>query len=103
MPIIYEGVADKLEAFEHILRDEAIEAGEVAYMADDLLDLPVLSRVGLSAAPADAADDVRARVDWVGSVRGGAGAARELIEAILRAQGHWDDLLQAYTAEHPAR
>ena len=55
-------------------------------MGDDLLDLPVLARVGLSAAPADAAPEVRARVDWVSTRGGGRGAVRELIELVLRAQ-----------------
>lgn len=99
MPIIYQGVADKREAFERILTEEEMDAAEVAYMADDLLDLPVLGRVGLSAAPADAVPEVRARVDWVSAAPGGAGAARDLIELVLRAQGRWDPLLQAYAAK----
>jgi 3-deoxy-D-manno-octulosonate 8-phosphate phosphatase (KDO 8-P phosphatase) len=55
--------------------------------------------VGLSAAPADAADEVRARVHWVSRVRGGQGAARELIELILREQGRWEGILSAYLRE----
>ena len=62
---------------------------EVAFMGDDLLDLPVLNRVGLSAAPADAVADVRERVDWVSQAPGGRGAVRELVELVLRAQGRW--------------
>ncbi|MDE3156823.1 MAG: hypothetical protein KGN76_17115 [Acidobacteriota bacterium] len=103
MPIIYQGVSDKLEAFGQILAEEGLDAAEVAYMADDLLDLPVLGRVGLSAAPANAAPDVRARVDWVSEAPGGAGAARQFIEAVLQAQGLWDGVLHTYLAEHPAR
>ena len=72
----------------------------VAYMGDDLLDLPVLARVGLSAAPADAAAEVRERVDWVSAVAGGRGAARELIEVVLRAQERWDDVLRQYFPRH---
>ena len=56
-------------------------------------------RVGLSAAPADAAPEVRARVDWVSRHAGGDGAARELVELILRAQGRWDALLREYLGE----
>ena len=59
-------------------------------MGDDLLDLPVLARVGLAAAPADAAPEVRARVHWVSRYGGGRGAVREFIELILRARGRWD-------------
>ncbi len=68
-------------------------------MGDDVLDLPVLLRVGLSAAPADAVADVRARVHWVSGHRGGDGAARELIEVILKAQHKWNDLIAGYLAE----
>jgi len=68
-------------------------------MGDDILDLPVLSRVGLATAPADAAEDVRTRVHWVSQAKGGAGAARELIELILRAQDRWDSIVATYMAE----
>jgi 3-deoxy-D-manno-octulosonate 8-phosphate phosphatase (KDO 8-P phosphatase) len=68
-------------------------------MGDDLLDLPVLSQVGLSAAPADAAPEVLSRVDWVSHCGGGQGAVRELVETLLRAQGKWDALLQGYLPE----
>ena len=81
-----------------ICRQAGLEDSAVAYMGDDLLDLPVLSRVGLSAAPADAAPEVRASVDWVSPSGGGRGAARELIELVLRAQGRWDDVVQQYGA-----
>jgi 3-deoxy-D-manno-octulosonate 8-phosphate phosphatase (KDO 8-P phosphatase) len=64
-------------------------------MGDDLLDLQVLGRVGLSAAPADAATDVRQRVDWVSAARGGAGAARELIELVLQARGLWPPIAES--------
>jgi hypothetical protein len=73
-------------------------------MGDDLLDLPVLVRVGLSAAPADADPEVRSRVQWVSARRGGEGAVRELIELVLKAQGHWDRLVAHYagTEAHPS-
>jgi 3-deoxy-D-manno-octulosonate 8-phosphate phosphatase (KDO 8-P phosphatase) len=95
--IVLQGVPSKLAAYEQILRDARVEDGAVAYMGDDLLDLPVLARVGLSAAPADAAPEVRERVDWVSAAGGGRGAARELIELVLRAQQRWDDVLRQYT------
>ena len=77
-------------------RDARVADADVAYMGDDLLDLPVLTRVGLSAAPADAAPEVRERVDWVSTAGGGRGAARELVELVLRAQQRWDDVLRQY-------
>jgi 3-deoxy-D-manno-octulosonate 8-phosphate phosphatase (KDO 8-P phosphatase) len=94
--IVEQGVKSKLAAYEQIIRDAKVEDAEVAYMGDDLLDLQVLGRVGLSAAPADAAADVRERVDWVSTAAGGRGAARELVELVLRAQQRWDDVLRQH-------
>jgi 3-deoxy-D-manno-octulosonate 8-phosphate phosphatase (KDO 8-P phosphatase) len=94
--IVSQGVADKLASYERIVRDNGLDDDSVAYMGDDLLDLPVLERAGLSAAPADAAAEVRAKVDWVSQSPGGRGAARELIELVLRAQNRWDDIVQQY-------
>ncbi len=94
--IVSQGVANKLTAYEQILRTAGLEDEAVAYMGDDLLDLPVLSRAGLSAAPADAVEEVRARVDWVSQAPGGRGAVRDLVELVLRAQQRWDDVLQQY-------
>jgi 3-deoxy-D-manno-octulosonate 8-phosphate phosphatase (KDO 8-P phosphatase) len=97
--LLRQGVAGKLDEYGKIVGELAIADAQVAYMGDDLLDLPVLGRVGLSAAPSDAAGEVRSRVHWVSASRGGDGAARELIELILRAQNAWDPLLAAYLAE----
>jgi len=96
--LVHQGVGSKLETYEHILADAGVDDDRVAYMGDDLLDLPVLSRVGFAAAPADAVDDVRSRVHWVSAARGGDGAARELIEVLLRAHDKWDGLLASYLA-----
>ena len=98
--LVHNGVPiNKLETYEDILRQQAVTDAEVAYMGDDVLDLPVLGRAGLSAAPADAVDEVRTRVDWVSQNGGGRGAARELVELILRAQGKWEPLVAAFVAE----
>ena len=97
--IVEQGVKSKLKAYEQIARDVRIADADIAYMGDDLLDLPVLARVGLSAAPADAAPEVRDRVDWVSSHGGGRGAVRELIELVLRAQRRWDDVLRQYVSQ----
>ncbi len=96
--LLHQGVASKLETYEQIADELLLDDEQIAYMGDDILDLPVLSRVGLSTAPADAADDVRARVHWVSQKMGGAGAARELIEMVLRAQDRWDSILATYLA-----
>ena len=99
--LVYQGVASKLETFEQIVGDVCEDDEEVAYMGDDLVDLPVLARAGLAAAPADAAPDVRSRVDWVSAAKGGDGAARDLIELVLRAQGRWKSIIAAYVEEEP--
>lgn len=87
---------DKREPFQALLSERGLDAGEVAYMGDDLLDLPVLARVGLSAAPRDAAPDVLSRVHWVSHQPGGRGAVRELVELLLRAQQSWDAIVARY-------
>ena len=94
--LVHQGVPSKLDTYEQIADSLMLDDDEIAYMGDDILDLPVLARVGLAAAPADAAADVRSRVHWVAAARGGAGAARELIELILQAQGRWDSVLATY-------
>jgi 3-deoxy-D-manno-octulosonate 8-phosphate phosphatase (KDO 8-P phosphatase) len=97
--IVHQGVLKKLEGYERIVADARLADAEVAYMGDDIVDLAVLARVGLSAAPADAVDEVRSTVDWVSSAQGGRGAARELIETVLRAQDRWDAIVASYAGE----
>ena len=94
--IVAQGVKSKLASYDQILREAALEDAAVAYMGDDLLDLPVISRVGLSGAPADAAPEVRQRVDWVSPSGGGRGAVREFIELVLRAQDRWERVTREY-------
>ena len=96
--IVTQGATDKSTAYAEILRQSGLDDAAVAFMGDDLLDLPVLGKVGLSAAPADAAPEVRERVDWVSQSGGGRGAVRELIELVLRAQQRWDAIVQQYGA-----
>ncbi|HXI28954.1 MAG TPA: HAD hydrolase family protein [Vicinamibacterales bacterium] len=96
--LVHQGVSSKLETYDQIADSLLLDDDQIAYMGDDVLDLPVLSRVGLATAPADAADDVRTRVHWVSGRRGGDGAARELIETILRAQDRWDSIIATYMA-----
>ena len=94
--LVYQSVANKLDTYEQIVGDLCEDDAEVAYMGDDIVDLGVLERVGLSAAPADAVEEVRARVHWVSRAPGGRGAVRQLIEVVLRAQGRWETILAAY-------
>jgi 3-deoxy-D-manno-octulosonate 8-phosphate phosphatase (KDO 8-P phosphatase) len=96
MAIVEQGTQEKLVVYERLLADHRLRDAEVAYMGDDLLDLPVLRRVGLSACPADAVQEVRDAVDWVSQSAGGRGAARELIELVLRARGAWPALVSPF-------
>jgi 3-deoxy-D-manno-octulosonate 8-phosphate phosphatase (KDO 8-P phosphatase) len=95
--LLRHGVASKLQAYEQILDEKHMDDEQVAYMGDDILDLPVLVRAGLAAAPADARDEVRLRAHWVSAASGGRGAARELVEVILRAQGKWEAIVRELT------
>jgi 3-deoxy-D-manno-octulosonate 8-phosphate phosphatase (KDO 8-P phosphatase) len=94
--IVVQGVQTKLDGYQRIVADAGIADDVVAYMGDDLLDLPVLARVGLAAAPADAAPEVRERVHLVSTAPGGRGAVREMIEVVLKAQQRWDQILRRY-------
>jgi 3-deoxy-D-manno-octulosonate 8-phosphate phosphatase (KDO 8-P phosphatase) len=90
MSVVRQGARDKAEALREILQSERLRAEEVAYLGDDINDLPVLGQVGLSAAPADAPFEVRAQAFMVLSAAGGRGCLREFIEAILRARGDFE-------------
>jgi 3-deoxy-D-manno-octulosonate 8-phosphate phosphatase (KDO 8-P phosphatase) len=94
--IVVQGAANKLTGYEQILAEHGLTDDQVGYMGDDLQDLPVLRRAGFSAAPADAAREVRDAVQWVSASGGGHGAARECIEHVLRAQGLWRTAVSDY-------
>ncbi|MBK8980464.1 MAG: HAD hydrolase family protein [Planctomycetes bacterium] len=87
------GHLDKLPVFEEMLHSQGVEAEEVACIGDDLLDLPMLARAGVSIAPANARPEVRERVHLVTQCRGGEGAVREVVELLLRARGAWDRIV----------
>jgi len=93
MSIVRQGVADKGAAFREILASEGLAPHEVAYMGDDVNDLPVITEAGLSAAPADAPLEVKAQAFMITDRRGGQGCLREFLEAILRARGDWERLV----------
>ena len=90
---------DKDTAFTAFLAEHAATPERVAYAGDDLLDLPVIRRCGLSFAPADAVPEVRQRVHRVLGSSGGRGAVREMCELVLRARGHWDELVAHLLAD----
>jgi 3-deoxy-D-manno-octulosonate 8-phosphate phosphatase (KDO 8-P phosphatase) len=96
--LVYQGVASKIDTYDQMVGDVCVDDEQVAYMGDDVVDLAVLERVGLAAAPADAVDEVRSRVHWVSRRGGGDGAVRELIELILQAQNLWEGVIVSYLA-----
>jgi 3-deoxy-D-manno-octulosonate 8-phosphate phosphatase (KDO 8-P phosphatase) len=91
--LIFDGVRDKTSVLELISKRTGLPAEDIAFVGDDLIDLPLLKRVGLSIAVADAHETVIENVDMVTSKKGGAGAVREVCEAILKAQGLWSKVL----------
>jgi len=86
---VYQHRATKLGALDEIMQTTGASANEVAYIGDDLPDLPVLQRVGLAVAVANAAPEVKRAAHFVTTRSGGEGAVREVIELIVKAQGKW--------------
>ena len=93
---VHQGIQDKLAVFAEILRGENLTEDEAAYVGDDVIDLPVMRRCGLAIAVANARAEVKQTAHFVTEHRGGDGAARDAIEFILRAQGSFDRVLEAY-------
>ena len=91
--------ADKLPIVQSLLKRLGLEWGQAAFLSDDLADIPVLRRVGLPVAVANAAPEVREIASWRTGRRGGEGAVREFSEALLRARGDWDAVLEGYLRE----
>jgi 3-deoxy-D-manno-octulosonate 8-phosphate phosphatase (KDO 8-P phosphatase) len=90
------GKTEKLRAFEKLLEESGLKPEQAAFMGDDLYDLPVLKRAGISACPSDAVKEVKNICDYICKARGGRGAVRELAEIILKAQGKWKALVAEY-------
>lgn len=90
----YHGISDKKTVFEKILAEHQLDAAEVAYIGDDINDLPILIRCGLGATPQDGHDTVKKHVDLVLDKKGGEGALRALADLILKAQGHYDQMIE---------
>lgn len=93
---VHQRIDDKIPVWDHLLEKYHRLPGQIAMMGDDLTDLPLLMRAGLSIAVADAVEEVRSRVDYVTHHTGGRGAVREAVELILRAKGQYDAELKRY-------
>ncbi len=94
--IVRQGAGNKLEALQSILDEVGMTAEQTCYIGDDLPDLPVIRKVGLGVAVADACQEVRESAHFVTKTPGGHGAVRETVEMILKAQLRWEDLIQSY-------
>jgi YrbI family 3-deoxy-D-manno-octulosonate 8-phosphate phosphatase len=93
---VYQRVLDKRSFFEELLPDLGLEAGEIAVLGDDIVDIPLFRRVGAAFAVPEAPLEVRREAHYVTRHPGGRGAAREMIEMILKAQGKWDGAMARY-------
>lgn len=93
---VYQKAFNKKEVFEKILKKNRLSSQEVAYLGDDIVDIPVLKRVGFSSAVANALDVVKENVDYVTKNKGGDGAVREICDMILKAQGRWPEIAAKY-------
>ena len=98
LEIVRQGFEDKLPAALQLIDELGCNLEQVCYIGDDLPDLPVIRRVGLGVAVADASPDVRRAADYVTQLPGGQGAVREIIEVMLKGKKRWDDLIRKYVS-----
>ncbi len=96
MNYVYQGHIEKIPILEEIMREGKLRADEIAYAGDDLTDVVVMHRVGLAIAVANARPEVKRQAHHVTQAVGGEGAAREIVELILDAQGYWAEILEHY-------
>ncbi len=92
--LVYEGVRDKGALLDQIVEATGFRSEEIAFVGDDLPDLPIMRKVGFSVAVADAHECVIEEADMVTRAKGGAGSVREVCEKILKSQGCWEKLME---------
>ena len=93
---VIQGAEDKLAALREVMLKTGVREDEIAFVGDDLNDLPVLRRVGFACAPADAVAEVKQVAELVTKAPGGKGCAREVAEKILKAQDRWAGIVEKY-------
>lgn len=96
MTYVFQGHIEKIPIYEQIIADAKVTPTEIAYVGDDLTDIVIMRRVGLSFATANAREEVKRSAHAVTTASGGSGAVREVIELLLKARGAWDSLLKKY-------
>ena len=94
---VRQGAHNKIEAFDELLSESDVAPSEVAYVGDDVADIPLMHRSGFAVAVADATEDTREAAHYVTHLPGGFGAVREVCELILKAQGRWAELMKRYS------
>lgn len=93
---VYQRCHIKSVAYEHLIEKMGISGKEVAYVGDDIVDIPIFKRVALSVAVADATEETKAEAMLVTKNRGGMGAVREVCDLILKSNGKWKELIDEY-------
>ncbi len=93
---IYQNIHNKIEAYQEIMNENGLADHQVGYVGDDLVDLPVLRRVGFAAVVSDSIDEIKPFADYITQRDGGKGAVREIIEFILKSQGKWKEVTARY-------
>jgi len=93
---VYQKALNKIEVYKTIIAQRNLEDKEVGFVGDDLVDLPVLRKVGFSAAVPDAVPEVKEIVDYITTKKGGEGAVREICELLLKAQNKWEAVTEKY-------
>jgi YrbI family 3-deoxy-D-manno-octulosonate 8-phosphate phosphatase len=98
LEVVRQGVKDKLAEVEAIAASLGLQPEQLAYVGDDLPDVPAIRYAGLGIAVADAPEEVRNAADYVTSVAGGRGAVREVVELLLKNTGRWESVIEIYMA-----
>jgi len=98
---LHQGAANKLETCERLLRKLDLRFDQLLYLGDDLPDLAPMRRAAISAAPGDAAGEVREAAKWKLECRGGDGAFRETVERLLRERGDWESIIKDFESGKP--
>jgi 3-deoxy-D-manno-octulosonate 8-phosphate phosphatase (KDO 8-P phosphatase) len=93
---LYQGAREKLASYEKIIKKHSLQDEEVCFIGDDIIDIPVMKRVGFPVAVADAHEDILPFAIYQTDLKGGQGAVREAIDLIIKAQGKWDQLMKRY-------
>jgi len=93
---VFQGILNKLDFFQQFITERGLSPEVVAYIGDDVVDIPVLKRIGFSVTVKDAVDEVKKKVHFITEQPGGRGAVREVCDLILKVQGKWDDVARRY-------